>query len=201
MHLITLIIFSPFSQNNKKIFQNNKFLKKEYNEFLKCRIKDMFVLMKLNYIKPFSRLHPMYFNTRGLRNMQQKTLVAHRIICDHVNRVGGVMKVPITNELLVSVSSARLKYEQYLSTARQEKATVEQTRERKTVYKKHKKQIQTDQDHLESSADKLLDQAEQTGKMVLVAEANSLRTAKDKKDGLILIVKKIEDAVTKLKNI
>ena len=38
--------------------------------------------------------------------------------------------------------------------------------------------------------------------MELVSEANSLRrTAKDKKDGLIMIEKKIEDAVTNKKNI
>ena len=57
-----------------------------------------------------------------LENLRHQSLVAKRIICDFVKQTGSILNVPITNQLLVSVASARQKYETYLETERQEKS-------------------------------------------------------------------------------
>ncbi|KAH3864840.1 hypothetical protein DPMN_027869 [Dreissena polymorpha] len=100
------------------------------------------------------------------------------------------MKVPFTDELLVSAASARQKYEQALETQRQQKATDQQLLIRRAVveeietFKKQKKNKLTLMwsMHLEMTADKLLEKAETTEKIQFVAEANGLRrSAKEKR--------------------
>jgi hypothetical protein len=52
--------------------------------------------------------------------------VVQIIIRDYLKQVGGVLKEPITNKLLISVASARTKYEAYL--------ILSSSRERKNLY-------------------------------------------------------------------
>nr|XP_055033928.1 uncharacterized protein LOC129422183 [Misgurnus anguillicaudatus] len=40
-------------------------------------------------------------------NMQEETMITHRLICAYVNICGGVLSVPISKELLASAASAR----------------------------------------------------------------------------------------------
>lgn len=47
-------------------------------------------------------------------NEKHESLVAQRIICDHINHVGGVLIVNITKELISSVSSAFALYNECL---------------------------------------------------------------------------------------
>lgn len=44
-------------------------------------------------------------------NLKEDSIVAQRISCDYVRNAGGILNVPITNQLLVSAASARQKYE------------------------------------------------------------------------------------------
>lgn len=45
-------------------------------------------------------------------NVSPRTVIAKRVVCDHINAVGGVLKVALTKELLHSASLSRRKYEQ-----------------------------------------------------------------------------------------
>ena len=56
-----------------------------------------------------------------VENLKEHTLVAKRIVCDHVNSVGGVLKVELSKPLLLSVKMSRQQYEKYLDQERQKK--------------------------------------------------------------------------------
>ena len=58
-----------------------------------------------------------------VENSKEHTLVAQRIVCDHVNSVGGVLKVELSKPffLLLSVKMSRQRYEKYLDQERQKK--------------------------------------------------------------------------------
>jgi len=45
-----------------------------------------------------------------VENLAQHSLVAQRVICDHVRSVGGVLNVAFSKELLLSAASARQRY-------------------------------------------------------------------------------------------
>ncbi|KAL1276124.1 hypothetical protein QQF64_035747 [Cirrhinus molitorella] len=49
-----------------------------------------------------------------VENPRERSLLAQRLIVDHVRFVGGVTKVEITKELLLSAAGARQKYHGYL---------------------------------------------------------------------------------------
>lgn len=49
-----------------------------------------------------------------VENLQEQGLVAQRLICDYVSKIGSVLEIPITKELLTHVSGARDRYSQYL---------------------------------------------------------------------------------------
>ena len=56
-----------------------------------------------------------------LRILIEQTLVAKRVICDHINSVDGILNVQIDKPLLLSVKQARQKYERYLENERLKK--------------------------------------------------------------------------------
>ena len=56
-----------------------------------------------------------------VENLKEHTLVAQRIVCDHVNSVGGVLKVELSKPLLLSVKMSRQRYEKYLDQEREKK--------------------------------------------------------------------------------
>lgn len=53
-------------------------------------------------------------------NIIEETVEAQRLVCDQVHALGGVLKVPLTKELLASVASARTRYRIYLDEEREE---------------------------------------------------------------------------------
>lgn len=54
-------------------------------------------------------------------NMKEESVVAQRIVYDHVKNVNGVLNVHMSNQLLVGAANARQKYETYLDKQRQQK--------------------------------------------------------------------------------
>ncbi|KAL6457747.1 hypothetical protein MHYP_G00329770 [Metynnis hypsauchen] len=64
-------------------------------------------------------------------NMQEDTIVTHRLICDYVTMHGGVTQVPLTKELLASVGAARSKYRLFLDQERIRKEKESQSQKRK----------------------------------------------------------------------
>lgn len=66
-------------------------------------------------------------------NMQEETIVTHRLICDYVNTCGGLLHVPISKELLASAASARSKYRMHLDQQKTRKITDAQAQKRKAL--------------------------------------------------------------------
>ena len=56
-------------------------------------------------------------------NSKEHTLVAQRIVCDHVTSVEGVLKIELSKPLLLSVKMSRQRYEQHLDQERHKKKT------------------------------------------------------------------------------
>ena len=54
-------------------------------------------------------------------NISEHTLMARRLIKDHLNEFGGVLNVKLSKELLASVNNASKRYEAYLDERRLEK--------------------------------------------------------------------------------
>ena len=55
-------------------------------------------------------------------NLDESSFVAQRLICDHVNSVGGIKNIDHNNKkLLASASSARQKYYAYLEDEKKKK--------------------------------------------------------------------------------
>lgn len=125
-----------------------------------------------------------------ISNIQEDTIVAHRIVCDYVSLHGGVLKVPLTPGLLSSVVSARSRYRIYLETEKQKKVSEAQGFKRKAIeeqlqqLRKKRSSIQEVAGSLARDADKLAEQAEskQGSKMTeLIVKSNAFRRShKDK---------------------
>lgn len=141
-----------------------------------------------------------------VENMKEKTLIAQRTICDYVTKAGGILNVGMTKELLLSVRMARQKYERYLEDEREKNKTIEQKNKRKHAIdiidelKKKKKRLETDVESLNTTADKLYQKAEATGKIEFVTQANSLkRTVTEKNKDVEKLQHKIQSSVEELK--
>ncbi|KAG1651529.1 Structural maintenance of chromosomes flexible hinge domain-containing protein 1 [Nymphon striatum] len=128
-----------------------------------------------------------------VENMKEHTLVARRMVCDHVNTVKGVTSVDINKSLLLSVKHSRKKYEQYLEQQRVNKKSDDLRAKRKSTLeeieeiKKKKRRLDADIKCLNETADQLLQKAEDEGKLSHLTKANSFRrTAKDKMQQLLV---------------
>ena len=55
-----------------------------------------------------------------VENLAQHSLVAQRVICDHVRSVGSVLRVDFSKELLLSAASGRQRYHAVLDEKRRE---------------------------------------------------------------------------------
>lgn len=138
-----------------------------------------------------------------VENLKQESYVALRIICDHVNSLGGdVTKVVIDKDLRSSVSLARHRYNQYLEDL---KTTVNTNQKRKietgdvddNEFKKKRKYLQRCIDDLTKSADEFADEAEKQHDMTLLTKSNALRkSAKEKRNEL----QKLEETNFKVGN-
>ena len=122
-----------------------------------------------------------------VENMKQQTLVAHRVICDHVTNVEGILNVDLNKDLLLSARMSRQRYDAFLEQERQNRTSQLEQKKRKCLLeemeeiKKKKRRTDLDIESLNTAADKLYEQAEASGKICFVTQANSLRrTAKDK---------------------
>ncbi|KAJ8388162.1 hypothetical protein AAFF_G00136280 [Aldrovandia affinis] len=117
-------------------------------------------------------------------NILEKSVEALRLICDKVCVCGGVLKVPLTKELMASVASARSQYRIYLEDERKKKQSATQGLKRKAVQEemedlKTKRLVLTEVCHsLQRDADQLAEQAEgKSGSLMaqLITKSNSLR--------------------------
>lgn len=131
--------------------------------------------------------------------MKEHTLVAQRIVCDHVNSVGGVLKVELSKPLLLSVKMSRQRYKKYLDQEREKKKTEQERSKRKCVLEEIE-EVKKKKKRIDDTADELCTKAEATAKLTFVTQANALRrSAKDKLNDLVSLDKKLSSMLEKLK--
>ena len=59
-----------------------------------------------------------------IENMHNETYVAQRVICDHVNSVGGLENIAIDKAMMLSIAGPRQKYMMFLDEQKQSKAMI-----------------------------------------------------------------------------
>ncbi|XP_062865180.1 uncharacterized protein LOC134327023 [Trichomycterus rosablanca] len=142
-------------------------------------------------------------------NMNEDTIVSQRLICDYVRMCGGVVKVPLTKELLNECATSRNRYRIFLEDERKKKEKAKQMNKRKGAeneleqLRKKRRTILTVCDTLEKEADSLAEKAENTAgtKMAeLITKSNSMRKrCKDKRGELMDLDHEIEKRVAELR--
>jgi len=140
-------------------------------------------------------------------NLKEDTFRARRVICDHVNAVGGIFNVDVANkQLQVSAAGARQKYLAHLEDQKKQK-TQEASRKRKLVsdevdeLKSKKLCLSKDIEAMRKSADDYADKAEKSRDLTYIAKSNSLRRAAKEKDVELKSVNdQLEAACLKLQN-
>lgn len=135
-------------------------------------------------------------------NILEKSMEALRLICVKISVCGGVLKVPLTKELMASVACARSRYRSYLEDERKKKQSSTQDLKRKAVQEeievlKRKRTVLTEVcDSLQTDADKLSEQAEgKSGTLMaqLITKSNILRRrSKEKRNELVQTEKLLE---------
>lgn len=139
-------------------------------------------------------------------NQQQQSLVARRMIKDHIMHVGGVTNVEITHGMVVAARSARAKYMHELELRKEQEKAEEKRNKRKAEevelkqLEDRKKRLKTDISDLISSSKQMYDKCESTGNVTFVTKANSLRrTAESKQKELDSLDKEIAERLLALK--
>ena len=128
-------------------------------------------------------------------NMTKDIVVAQRLICNYMRMCGGVVKVPLTKELLNECATARSWYRIFLEDERKKKEKTKQTYKRKGAeneledLREERRTISTVCETPEKDADVLADKAENIAKTKmaeLITKSNSVRQrCKDKRGELM----------------
>jgi hypothetical protein len=56
-----------------------------------------------------------------VENLQEESFVSQRLICDHIDAVGGIKNVVLAKQLLLFAASARQRYTSHLEDKKQSK--------------------------------------------------------------------------------
>ena len=114
-------------------------------------------------------------------NFKEKSVIALRVIYDHIQRCDGVLNVEIDQELRNAVKSATSQYRAELKKQQEEEKQKKRNDENKSIneeissLKGKRKRLLEDSSTLRSSVEKLMDLAEKEQKMIHVTKANSYR--------------------------
>jgi len=139
--------------------------------------------------------------------MAEQTLIAQRVITDHLINVGGVTKVSLSKELLASASSARQTHKTYLDEEKRKKVEQRRGQKRAAVLdelndlKVQKERMKSNIEALFKSASDLAEKAKLTGKVTFISKSNATRrSAKEKEGELKSIEEEINKKLEALKN-
>ncbi|KAK0155260.1 hypothetical protein N1851_002394 [Merluccius polli] len=141
-------------------------------------------------------------------NILEASMEALRLICDKISVCGGLLKVPLTKELMASVASARSRYRIYLEDEQKKKQSATQDLKRKAVQEiedlKKKRMVLTEVcSSLQTDADELAEQAEgKSGTLMaqLITKSNTLRRRrKEKQNELVQTEKLLETKSNELR--
>ncbi|GBL88251.1 hypothetical protein AVEN_22110-1 [Araneus ventricosus] len=113
-----------------------------------------------------------------VENRKNNSYIAQRVIYDHIKHVGGILKVDISKELLISASTARLKYRNYLEEQKtlREKSEHKRKLEEEISFLKQKKMcLVKDVEETENLIENLANEAEAKKDINLFIKSNKLR--------------------------
>lgn len=122
-----------------------------------------------------------------VENQQLQSLVARRIIKDHINFVKGVDKVDISHSMIVSVRGARARYMNDLTMKREKQEQDKKAQKRKAEEDKLSdmqndcKRLKTDIEQLTANSKKMYDKSESTRSVSFVTQGNALRRSAEEK--------------------
>ncbi|KAK8767386.1 hypothetical protein V5799_005832 [Amblyomma americanum] len=140
-----------------------------------------------------------------VENLKSLSYISQRVICDAIDKAGGILNIPVTKELRTSVSAARHRYQAYLEAQKKEQLEEAKESKRRLVeeeidtLKRKKVRPEATVADLTASADNLAEKAEETGDVVHIVKSNCLRkTAKSKTEELLNIKQEI---ITKLQEL
>ena len=141
-----------------------------------------------------------------VENQEVTSLMARRLIKDHVMCVNGVTNVAITREMVLAARSARAKYSNFLAqkAEREQAKKLDLKRKAETEaineLQNKSKRLKTDISGLLQSSKEFYDKCEATGKVTFVSKANSLRrTAEEKQKQVDKLDKEIAERLLALK--
>lgn len=139
-------------------------------------------------------------------NLKEHTLIAQRIIHDHVRIIGGLHNIVYSKELFMSASAARKRYHMHLEEEKEKRQKEQKALKRKTLMeeisdiKAKKKRMEDDVKALIKSADSNAEKAEAKGNLYFITKSNGLRrAAKDKQAELETLDQKLNDKIKELK--
>ena len=134
-----------------------------------------------------------------VENRQEESLIARRIIKDHIMHVNCVTDVEITRDMVLAARSARAKYSQCLTQQKEQEEWQKKEQKRKAENEavhelQHKlKRLKTDISSLLTESAALYEKCEKTGKVTLVTKANALCTTADDKQEIEVLDKEIAE--------
>ena len=141
-----------------------------------------------------------------VENQQTKSLIARRLIKDHIIQAGGILQVNITKQMMISVRSARSRYHQYLADIKEgevkERAQMKRKAELEAIeeLRMKTKRLKSDIDALHVGVKKYADKCETTGDLTYIAKSNSLRrTADEKEEELKKVNEELDAKIEKYK--
>ena len=114
-------------------------------------------------------------------NMSQRTLMARRIIKDHMTSIDGIDNFVITKELIQSCKLSRQQYMRSLESEKNKNEEKVKCEKRKIIMKsiedlkEKRRKTEANISLLKSDAELTYDEAERTGQITLVTKANALR--------------------------
>lgn len=141
-----------------------------------------------------------------VENQKENSLIARRIIKDHIHSVGGIDKVDITKEMIAFARRSKSRYNMYLYEMKEMEKQEVQSMKRKADeaeldgLRDNIKRIKTDIYSLYTSSKQLADKCEITGSVQLIVQSNSVRrTAEGKEQELHAMVKNLETKIQQSK--
>ncbi|XP_070386740.1 uncharacterized protein [Dermacentor albipictus] len=136
----------------------------------------------------------------AVENLKDLSYISQRIVCDAVDKAGGVLNVPITKELRTAVSAARQQYATYLEAEKKKQCDDVRESKRRCIdkeidaMKKRKKKLEATIADLHASADTYAEKAEAANDLKYVVRSNSLRkAARSKTEELCSLNQKIQE--------
>lgn len=141
----------------------------------------------------------------AVENLKELSYISQRIICDAVEKAGGVLSIPITKDLRKSVSAARNRYNAHMEAQKKEKLEEFRQSKRRLVedeldsMRQKKKKLEAVIADLTASADRYAERAEASNDITFIVKSNSLRkTAKSKVGELADITQLIQEKTQQL---